>query len=164
MQIELNNQRKIRLTRLHQYYTYGGLLLGQPNAETNQRNIEQSCEYAPKLLNCDKIHLIEPVSTWTTSNFLGNIHFIEDPLQHAKECHSDTPQQGRRGTVLERLPLITCFGTFFSQPLLNDTEESNGSQLTLAWYQDELAMPLDNHVIEQIKALDWEQLAEPFWH
>ncbi len=36
------------------------------------------------------------------------------------------------------------------------------SVLTVIWFQDDFAFPIDPQVLEQIRALDWEQLAQDF--
>ena len=60
-----------------------------------------------------------------------------------------------------RLPYITCFGIFESS-VLKGKGFGAGSHLTVVWYQDEYAMPIDAYVLEHIKKIDWEKEAEEY--
>ncbi|WP_287600691.1 hypothetical protein [Thiothrix sp.] len=161
MQIQLNEKYTIRLSDLIQYYTYGGLIMGSATEKDNNEQIEQSCEYAKKKLNTESVYLIEPVRTWTTREFFGNIALVEDPYQRAMECRSDKPLKWRNST-LERLPLITCCATFLSAPVV-DEREMDISQLSVVWFQDQFAMPIDADIIKHLQGLDWEAVAQPYW-
>ena len=125
--------------------------------------MDSSKEHAETVVQAGAIHLIEPRQSLTTRGFLGNNHFIIDPLQHAKDHYADEPHYAMKKEVLQRLPLLTCFARFISDPLGAEPDE-DGSELGIVWYQDEFAMPVDEVVIEQIKTLDWEKLAVSYWH
>lgn len=162
MHIQLNKKYTIRLSKWVQYYTYNGFLLGHATAEDNNYRIEKALKDAKEQLNTESLYLIEPVRTWTTPQFLGNIALVEDPYQRALECHSDKPVK-RLGDTLERLPLITCCATFLSAPFIADCPEMDLSQLSVVWFQDQFAMPIDTTIIKHLQDLDWEAVAQPYW-
>lgn len=162
MQIQLNEKYTIRLSDLSQYYTYDGLLLGHADEEDSRERIRRSREYAKEKLNTESVYLIEPVRTWTTREFFGNIALVSDPYQRAMECYSDKPLKWH-GSTLERLPLITCYATFLSAPFIAECPEMDISQLSVVWFQDQFALPIDADIIKHLQGLDWEAVAQPYW-
>jgi hypothetical protein len=64
------------------------------------------------------------------------------------------------GEVPEWLPNITCVGTFMDvSPAGDMTTVYPSSYLMVVWYQDDFALPIDNAVLADLRALDWERLA-----
>lgn len=52
----------------------------------------------------------------------------------------------------------TCRAILHSSAIIN--EKGEYSELIVIWFQDGLAMPIDPIVVEQIKAINWDILAE----
>jgi hypothetical protein len=65
MSITIKNGGSVRLSTIHQYSTYGGLLAGLPNEELNKAIVERSVREAnQRLFQSDgniKVTLVEPV-------------------------------------------------------------------------------------------------------
>jgi hypothetical protein len=59
----------------------------------------------------------------------------------------------RSGGVMEWLPAVTCVATF---------TEGWSSKLTVAWFQDEYAPPIQEPALGELRRLDWEALATHF--
>jgi hypothetical protein len=132
----LHSGRQIKLHELRQYLTYEGLLEGLPTAETNQLIVKSFKNY-PKNRSYDvSPHLIPPV---------------EKPLNqpHGEKYPFGTPSA---------LPPITCIARFQSrQPTKNGNGDFSG--LTVVWFQNDFAFPIDPTIIEQIESIDWDSCA-----
>tara|TARA_Y100000310_G_C20468462_1_gene708805 strand:- start:562 stop:924 length:363 start_codon:yes stop_codon:yes gene_type:complete len=55
------------------------------------------------------------------------------------------------------IPRISCIADFESAPI--DSSNYSLSYLTIAWFQNEWAMPIDEKVMEQIKCIEWDKYA-----
>ena len=58
---------------------------------------------------------------------------------------------------------ITCIGNFESNKPVRGENDRDCSMLTLVWFQEQYAMPIDPVVLKKIKAFDWEGEAENFF-
>lgn len=58
----------------------------------------------------------------------------------------------------EQFPAVVCVAVFNSDGLAKPDAEPMSS-LTLIWFQDEFALPVDVEVLAHIQSLDWEALA-----
>ncbi len=123
--------RIIRLAGLDQHWTYGGLLAGHPSREMNRSIMDGLVRRNSGLKGRAVPVLFEP---------------IETPV----EKHSD-PDWSTAAT----LPAITCVARFLSDVLPGD-EEGIASVLSVIWFQDEFAFPIDPVVKVELGALDWE--------
>jgi hypothetical protein len=139
MKIELNSGREIFLNSIYQEHTYEGLLAGYPNKEMNDRYIKRNMESALEKMSATKAYLVSPPM------FEVEVH--KKIRHHYKDAL--------------RMPYIVCFGQFDSSVLKRD-DINDGSCLTIVWYQDDFAMPIDESVIEHIKTIDWEKEAEGY--
>ena len=54
------------------------------------------------------------------------------------------------------IPKICCMANFISEPI---TENYMFSNLTIVWFQENWAMPIEDHISKQIKSLDWNKYA-----
>lgn len=135
--IELSTGRAIRLVGLDQHLTYGGLLAGHPSREMNRRIMDRLIAGHSGPRGRGVPVLFEP---------------IETPL----EKHSD-PDWSTAAT----LPAVTCVGRFMSGVLASEPD-GFGSMLTVIWFQDEFALPIDPVVTIELGALDWEAHADSY--
>jgi len=127
--LKLNSGRAIFLEQIFQYYTYSGLIEGQPWASLNKEKIEQATQHAEKKLwNAGVPHLIEPLI------------------------------QMRAGYSTPSLPPVVCLADFESGQAARDPG-ADTSALSIVWFQDDFAFPIDPLVLNQIRAVDWENLA-----
>ncbi len=60
-----------------------------------------------------------------------------------------------------KLPSIARVGDFYSAPIAHDPE-SDGSCLTIVWFQESFALPIDPEVLTASQRLDWDRLAKPY--
>jgi len=139
LKIVLSSGREIFLNSIHQSYTYEGLLLGHPNREMNDRYIRWNMESALEKMNATRAYLVSPP--------LIEVEIDERVKQHYKDAI--------------RMPYIVCYGQFESSVIKGD-DANDSSWLTIVWYQEEFAMPIDVSVIEHIKMIDWEKEAEGY--
>jgi len=139
MKIELNSGREIFLDSIYQYHTYGGLLAGYPNKEMNDRHIKNDMESALEQMNAEVIYLVPPS--------LLEMEIDERARRHHKDAI--------------RIPYITCYGQFESSVITGD-DRNDASWLTIIWYQDDFALPIEESVLEHIKTIDWDKVAEGY--
>lgn len=130
--------RLIRLTAIHQWGTYSGLLEGIPTKELNQRHIRYTIDEARTHHHFEP-YLIQPV---------------ESPIEYGGKYRFGTPAS---------IPDITCIGVFNCFDPARD-KSMDGSTLPVVWFQPDFAFPIDEVVQQQIIAMDWETLASDFNH
>ena len=108
----------------------------------NEGIIKNSLRYAKSKLffDCEPL-LIPPKET--------GIELDQDEIGGRRELYDKERK---------KLPDIVCLSGWDSY---THTKDGWGmaSYLTIVWFQDELAMPIDDHIIEQIKNIDWENKA-----
>jgi hypothetical protein len=134
-EFQLRSGRTIGLCEFRQCLTYEGLLEGLPTEEMNQRTINALMS-SPKTRSYDvPPYLIPPVEKPV-------------PFHHGDKYPFGTPSA---------LPSINCIARFKSEP----TRKGNGdfSGLTVIWFQDDFAFPIDPAVIEQLESIDWDLYA-----
>jgi hypothetical protein len=136
-ELDLRSGRRVTLQVLQQWMTYGGWMEGVPSAEWNDRKVEGAIREAGA-----KPLLIPPVR--------------RDYLRKPGDMDGHTSFRGR---VPEWLPMVTCVGRFQDTRPARD-QSKHLSVLAVVWFQDEFAMPIDAGVLEQLRAVDWEQAAE----
>lgn len=128
MNIDLASGRRIRLVRLVQRETYGGLLCGSPSPVSNDEKLAD---------------LRSEARSWAAGS--------REPV-----LIEPARKQTDRG---EWMPRVCCMARFESDALARPDSEPYSS-LTIAWLQDEFAMPVDGKVLDEIRKLDWESFAE----
>ena len=124
--------RTIELRHLVQYLTYGGLLMGFPSREMNRQTIEQLMTRHAPPGGDEAAYLVTPAET---------------PFELPEGAHE-------HGTPA-RLPTVTCVARFLSDRLQRRPHEI-WSALTVIWFQDEFAFPIDPLVQIEIASLDWD--------
>jgi len=139
LKIELNSGREIFLDSICQDHTYGGLLAGYPNKELNDRYVKDAMESALEKMNAEVVYLVPP------------------PLLEMEI--NERARKYRKDAI--RIPSITCYGQFESSVIKGD-EDNHASWLTIVWYQDDFALPIDESVLEHIKTIDWDDVAEGY--
>lgn len=92
-----------------------------------------------------------------------NQSHIEDMLKRAREHTADggKPMLIRPSDAATngRLPAVTCIAVFQSGELARKNSEPYSS-LTVAWFQDTFALPLDPEIEAQVRAVNWETAAK----
>ena len=135
MELALKSGRKITLGTLRQSRTYAGMLAGYPHKRANDRTIEQILAEAQKLtVDQSRPLLIDPVIV------------VRGGAPIAGIGHE------------ERLPEVVCVAGFESDALAKPGSEPYSS-LIVVWFQDEFGLPTDAHILNQLRAIDWERRA-----
>lgn len=140
--IKLATGRSLKLYRLDQTMTYAGMIEGLPSEQLNDDLIEWSLKSAQKASPNHPPYLIKPVKR----------SFIRTPgdCDHARERFSGPA---------EFLPNVRCIGAFSSQGAARDKTKPM-SLLTVVWFQDEYGLPTNPELLEQLRMIDWDNLAE----
>lgn len=150
-EVILNDGRKVSLSTLMQTFTYNGLLEGVPQKFINDRQISWQLEEAKKMQGSKgEAFLIEPLRT----DYLN----VPGDLDDFKERHKNSRMFGNP----ECLPSVTCAGVFVSLSPTKNHPNLDGSSLTILWYQERFAMPIDPGIVESIQQIDWDSLATDF--
>lgn len=141
-QIALRSGRRITLKSLHQWMTYASWLEGVPSRELNDGFVECSLRASEQYcLEGAKPILIVPAR--------------RDYLRRPGDMEE---HRSLGGQPAEWLPVVTCVGVLRDTAPARDRGR-DGSMLTVAWFQDEYAPPIDEAVLEQLQSIDWERLA-----
>jgi uncharacterized protein (TIGR02996 family) len=141
-ELRLRSGREITLQRLDQVMTYAGLLEGTPNRESNDRHIEYAREEARRRRVAVRPHLIHPPRR-DYFRTPGDMQRVRNYSPH---------------WVPEWLPVVQCIGCFQSSVTARNPE-MHVSLLTVVWFQDEYALPIQEPALSQLLDLDWESLA-----
>jgi hypothetical protein len=132
--ISLISGRSIELTRLTISSTYAGLLEGYPNRRMNDS-------------------LLKGLATRRNASFL-----IAPPRRYPKP---EWP--GTSWGPIEELPSLYC-EAFFDSDRINPKLDSvlHRSELTVVWFQDDLASPVAEFVTAAVRNLAWDEHAEDY--
>lgn len=135
--ITLSTGRKLTLSALTQEMTYAGLLEGVPTTKINRRHMDALVAEQRAKSSNGAVYLVTPV---------------ERPIPRRDE-------PGPWGSPAA-LPAVRCIGRFRSEPIV----DSPGcySELTIIWFQNEFALPIEPSVLEEITRLDWNTIAADF--
>ena len=130
--------REVGLSKIEQRHTYEGLLEGRPTKRMNDGIIERALVSAREA-SYSSVHLIDPPRAKPE---------LKRPYPFGEP---------------ENLPSIMCVGEFKS---INPTmdEDADGSSLTVVWFQDNFAMPIDQNVRRSIESLKWDELAKDTYY
>ena len=139
--IKLHSGRKISLEENYQNLTYLGLLEGLPNQQMNDNIIKELSRTAKeKLWGDTNPFIIQPISS--------TIKLSEERKNYF--------QTKGPSFVPTTLPKITCMCHFSSGPI---TDNYMFSSLTIAWFQNDWMMPIEESILNQIKAMNWDKYA-----
>ena len=129
--IEQHAGRKLKLASFYQYPTYSGLLCGMPQARNEY--VEWALKTARKIFGDegDKLHAI-----------LRPRLIRLPPWDNAWE---EFPEA--------RLPLVTSIGEFNSTPASNHA--AFRSSAIAIWFQEHFGIPTDDHILTQLRNLEW---------
>ena len=133
-EVLLDGSRVIELKELHQRSTYEGLLEGRPTCEENAQTVAQIV--ANQLKRSGAVHLIEP----------------------AERVARDDPRAP--GVKFGWLPRVTCIGRFDSAP--REGQCSCGSELIIIWFQNSFSPSIAPEVLDEVRKVRWEILAEDY--
>jgi hypothetical protein len=153
MKITLNSGREITLARIEQWRSYAGVLAGIPNRAMNGRVIEEARSQALQ-------HCLEGAAPYLVPPRLKPVETRPPSAEYLKRTGMTAEQSAARDQQMhyEQLPAVVCVAVFNADGLTKPDAEPMSS-LTLIWFQDEFALPVDAGVLAHIQSLDWETLA-----
>ena len=141
-ELDMPSGRRLYIRELRQYLTYEGLLEGLPTAERNKQRLELLVVEHRNKPYYGRPYLIRPT---------------EMPIEYNRDGRPypfGTPSA---------LPSVTCIGRCESLDPARD-KNCDLSGLVVIWFQEEFAFPIDQAVIAQILAVDWNAHAADFSH
>jgi uncharacterized protein (TIGR02996 family) len=142
-QLLLHSGRTITLERLDQSMTYAGLVDGTPTRSSNDYHIEHTLREAEtRRFGVGRPHLIPP----PRRDYLREPGDMQRIVDHFPDL------------VPEWLPKVECVGYFKDVVTARDPDRDL-SLLTVVWFQDEYALPIQEPALSQLRELDWESLA-----
>ena len=136
--IEQSSGRKIWLVSLHQYFTYGGLLAGLPQARDSyvEDAVRTAIHYCGE--NEMTLAVLRPRLT--------RLRMPADEVSWGEWLPS--PE-----LPAAQLPWVTCIAKFHSDTVLD--KNAFLSSAVAIWYQDGYGLPADEHILSQLRDLDW---------
>lgn len=137
--IIVENDKHVTVDGLHQWLTYGGLVEGIPTDIINRRILDRLKGEALRYGHTEAIHIIEP--SQTELPYDGDYRFGKPMV----------------------LPSVTCIARLsHSQPARDPKKHC--SQLTLVWFQNDYAFPVDPGIQEVMKQVLWAEIAEDCYY
>ena len=135
--LKIENNYSAYINGIYQYAAYAGLLEGLPTRSMNREIMKDAVETAPNYTHETAVHLIEP---------------IEHPLEYDGQYPFGQPAT---------LPPIVCIVRLKSLDVFRDSA-MDYSVLTVVWFQEKYAFPIDPLIIEQIEQIPWSQVAQEY--
>jgi hypothetical protein len=135
-EISVGPDLKVTITRLYQWKTYGGLIEGMPVERINNQILNYALQKAGEMDKQIPVHLIEPILT--PIPYEGRSPFGDPVAMPSTIC----------------IAVLKCYQSI---PKLGDY-----SELTVVWLQEEYAFPIEESILNKLKALSWTQLAKGF--
>lgn len=137
--IIVENDKAVSISALHQWPTYGGLLEGIPTDRVNARILERLSGEIKRHCGNKSSYILQPEQT---------------PIAYEGHYPFGTPMA---------LPAMICVADLvYSQPVRDP--DQHGSQLAVAWFQEEYAFPIDEEIMHRFRELKWSALAEDFYY
>ena len=133
MQIQIIRTIPTYLNSFHQWKTYEALHEGLPTTDINIGIIERVKLRAQALYPQQSIHLIEPELT----PFAMEGAFSE----------------------FSQYPRYTCVARILHMEAIRTITKA-ASSLVVIWMQENYAMPIDEEVLEKIKWIEWDMVAD----
>lgn len=136
-EIALENNRYAHIEFFVQWRTYRGVLEGVPDRRINQSYMESAVKDA--------------------SRYCGNVPvYLIEPKQKVLREDVRNPENTKMA-----LPEVTCIALLCSYKPVKDPDMV-GSKLAVVWYQDTMAMPVEEAILDQMKQINWSVLAKDF--
>lgn len=136
-EIALGHNRYAHIEFFVQWHTYRGVLEGVPNRSINESYIRSALSDAARYGGHAPVYLIEPV-------------------QRILRKDAERPENTKMS-----LPEVTCIAKLNSYMPAKDPD-MDGSVLTVVWYQETMAMPIDDAILDKMRQIDWPELARDY--
>ncbi len=133
----IEGDKEVSIEFLNQRLTYGGLLEGLPTTKSNMRKIESLKIEGRGYSGDGAVYVIEPLQT---------------PIPYEGEYPFGDPAS---------LPEVVCIAELrYNGASRNKNKDF--STLTLIWFQNDYAFPIDNEIIEKIKLVPFSKISDEF--
>lgn len=136
-EIAFENKRYAHIEFFVQWRTYRGVLEGVPNRWINQSYMESAVQDATMYCGNVPVYLIEPKQK-----------VLREDIRN--------PENTKMA-----LPEVTCIALLCCNEPAKDPDMV-GSKLAVVWYQDTMAMPIEEAILDQMKLIKWSELAKDF--
>jgi hypothetical protein len=128
---------EVTVSKIMQWHTYEGMLEGLPNRKLNRDLLESLERKLKDFCGLDQVYIIEPLEKPFTAD---SPYFRGDPAM---------------------LPMVTCMAEIFTYHSFRD-QTREFSMMGIAWFQDQFAFPVDQNVVDIIKAIPYRELCGEF--
>jgi hypothetical protein len=138
LRFTVENDKMVRMSGLYQWPTYAGLLEGLPTDKMNERILNEIAEDAKRHIPyCDAVYVIEAE---------------QKPIEYEGKYPFGKPMS---------LPGIVCVTNLTCSDTVRD-KNMDASHLTIVWFQENYAFPIDVEIREKIMQIPWSKVAEDF--
>ena len=134
--LQFANGVQVYIESLYQFQTYGGQSFGVSTEEDNNEIIKEVLKRVKERAFSDKIYSIEP----------------KQKVMKLKAQYEPTPM---------KLPKYTCVAELRYYKSLKPFQKPT-SCLSLIWYQERFAFPIDDSILKKIGKLDWKKISEVY--
>lgn len=141
--LTLTTGRVIRLVSIRQIGTHAGVLCGSPRSypEFNDHLVKSAIGYLAQDLKCEKAEIA-----------------VLPPLLLRAIEKKPAREPGPEEIAVDYLPPVRTLAMFDSSPVSDP--DAMFSTLPVLWFQNAYGLPEAGHVTEQLRALDWDRLAQ----
>lgn len=136
-EIALGYKRYAHIEFFVQWRTYRGVLEGVPNRSINESYIRSAQADAARYCDHAPVYLIEPVQ-----------QILREDAEHPENTKMSLPE-------------VTCIAKLNSYEPAKDPD-MDGSVLTVVWYQETMAMPIDDAILDHMAQINWSELARDY--
>ena len=128
------NLFNVEIKKIYQFNTYYGWSMGgEPSEETHEEIIESAKVKAKSIFGIPNVYLIDPVMS------LNNVY--------RQKVH-DYPA----------FPKKTCIALLEHYESMHDENRDN-SILTLVWFQNHFAFPIQQNILDTVSELNWREVS-----
>lgn len=149
-QITLNSGIEINLMSLKQHLAYSSMIEGIPWGPKYEWLIKQEVRWFSEE---SKKYGEENPAFIVIKPVLINLPFPDSVLNSIHAFYKREPVSIGR---------VACRGYFEHPKMVREEDKLGSSGITVIWFQEEFMSPMPEYVIEKIKEIDWEALAENF--
>jgi hypothetical protein len=139
--LTLKSGRTITLDAIDQEMTYSGLIEGIPYAALNNDEIDRAMHKARSFGYAE-----------------ARPYLIPAPRRDYLRKPGDASGLRSWPGPLELLPAVRCIASFKHVIPVRDRDKHR-SVLTVVWFQDDFALPIEQTVLDQLRLIDWDSLA-----
>ncbi len=127
----------VDIIEIKQWLVYDGLLEGLPTRRINDQTLIEIKAHAKEFCQLNAVYLIEP---------------IQEPIEYKGHYPFGEPA---------KLPDVGCIVKVKSYSTFKEPTK-DFSELGLIWFQKQFMFPIEEDILQKIKAIPYSQLCEEF--